>query len=296
MITFFIAAALLLLITAIMLIFWPVFRAGRQQAKALARDNVAIFKERLGELDQEKKQGYLDESGYKHLKLELEKNLLNDVESRPESGALASDRQNRHWLTAVLLSITLLAVSVFLYLQLGRAGDYLRYQVMQEQDGGNPEHQMADFKSMIEGLRAKLTEKPEDLPKWYLLAKSYLSIGEYDKAVDTFVRMSRFVPKEHPDYAALKGHYAQALYLAAGEKMTPGVIAETDAALALDPKETSALTLKGIQAFDLRDYRQAIDYWQQAEQKAAPEQIERFLQPAIANASEKLGLVPSESQ
>lgn len=295
MMSFFLFAALVLLIIAIALIFWPLFKAGRLEAKESAQDNIAIFKERLDELNQEKKQGYLDETAYQHLKLELEKSLLNDVESRLDSASVATARQNRHWLVAGILSIAVLLGSAFLYLKLGRSDDYMRYLVLQEQDAESAK-KLSDFKGMIAQLRAKLTEKPEELPQWYLLAKSYLSIGDYGKAVDTFARMIRFIPENHPDYAALKGHYAQALFLAAGEAMTPDVVKAADSALVLDPEETSALTLKGMQAYDRQDYRQAIDYWRQAKVKAAPEQIERFLEPAIANAADKLGLEPQRTQ
>jgi len=295
MMSFFLFAALVLVIIAITLIFWPLFKATRFEAKENAKDNVAIFKERLQELNQEKKQGYLDETAYQHLKLELEKSLLNDVESRVDSAAVVLLRQNRHWLMAGFLSALVLLGSAFLYLKLGRSEDYMRYLVLQEQVAES-DKKLSDFKAMIAQLRAKLTEKPEELPQWYLLAKSYLSIGDYDKAVDTFLRMSRFIPKDHPEYAAIKGNYAQALFMAAGEAMTPEVIAAADSALAVDPKETGALTLKGLQAYDRQDYREAIDYWQQAELKAAPEQIESFLKPAIASASEQLGIVPPSAQ
>ena len=104
MMSFFLFAALVLVIIAITLIFWPLFKATRFEAKENAKDNVAIFKERLQELNQEKKQGYLDETAYQHLKLELEKSLLNDVESRVDSAAVVLLRQNRHWLMAGFIS------------------------------------------------------------------------------------------------------------------------------------------------------------------------------------------------
>ncbi|MGR9116314.1 MAG: c-type cytochrome biogenesis protein CcmI [Gammaproteobacteria bacterium] len=295
MMSFFLFAALVLLITAVALIFWPLFKAGKNEEQESAKDNIAIFKERLHELDEEKKQGYLDESAYRHLKLELEKNLLNDVENLQGSTSEAITRRNRHWWLAAVLSIIVALGSTYLYLKLGRSDDYMRYLVLQEQ-GAASDKKLSDFKTMIAQLRAKLTEKPEELPKWYLLAKSYLSVGEYDKAVDTFFRMTRFIPQDHPDYAAIQGHYAQALFMAAGEAMTPEVIEAADAALALDAKETSALTLKGLQAYGLQDYRHAVEYWQQAKFKADPEQIERFLEPAIANASDKLGLEPPKPE
>lgn len=289
MMSFFLFAALVLLIIAVGLLFWPLFKAAKFENQEIAKDNVAIFKERLSELDQEKKQGYLDDGAYRHLKLELEKNLLNDVENQSGSTAESVARHKRHWWLAAMLAVITVLGSALLYLKLGRSDDYLRYLVLQEQDAA-ADKKLSDFKTMIAHLRAKLTEKPEELPKWYLLAKSYLSVGEYDKAADAFYRMTRFMPQDDPGYAAIKGHYAQALFMAAGEAVTPAVIAEADAALALDAKETSALTLKGLQAFEDQDYRQAIEYWQQAKIKAAPEQIERFLDPAIASAAERVGL------
>ncbi|MGR9045162.1 MAG: c-type cytochrome biogenesis protein CcmI [Gammaproteobacteria bacterium] len=291
MISSFLFAALVLLIIALTLIFWPLFKASNLESKASAKDNVAIFKERLAELNEEKKQGYLEASAFQHLKLELEKSLLNDVENQPGREPAVTVRQNRHWLMAGFLSVLVLVGSTYLYLKLGRSDDYMRYLVLQEQ-AAESEKKLSDFKTMITQLSAKLSEQPEALPKWYLLAKSYLALGEYDKAADTFYRMTRFIPQDHADYAAIKGHYAQALFLAAGETITPAVTAAVESALALDPEESSALTLKGVQAYDQREYRQAIDYWRRAERKASPDQIERFLEPAIASATEELGGAP----
>lgn len=292
--SFFLFAALVLLLFVLLLIFWPLFTADKYRASHNAKDNVAIFKERLDELEQEQKQGYLDETAYRHLKLELEKGLLTDVEDSNEA-APQTVRQRRHWLLAGLLTTVLLMGGPLLYWQLGRSDDYLRYQVLREQ-AAESHKKLEDFKAMVAKLRSKLTESPEDYPKWSALAKSYVATGDFDQAVDAFRRMLRFMPKTHPDYAAINGLYAQSLYLAAGEKLTPAALAAAERALALDSEETSALTLKGIDAYDRQHFAQAIDYWQRAKIKANEAQMERFLVPAIASAQERLGTTSSPQQ
>jgi len=53
--------------------------------------------------------------------------------------------------------------------------------------------------------------------------------------------------------------------------------------------------LKGIQAYMQADYAQAIELWQQAKVKSGKVQIERFIEPAIADARSKAGMPPAEA-
>ncbi len=293
MISLVIVAALLMLAATVLALFWPLLKQPVEHDEK-PRGNVEIFRERLAELDAEREQGALDEANFQRLRLELEKNLLADTAQAPELDAPKQRRPRHVWLAGIASTLAVL-VSLSLYLTLGRSDDYFKSLMISQQSVQQPAQQAAqltEFKEKLTALEQSLEPTEAEIPKWHLLARSYLSLGEPDKAVRVFKKLLAFVPESHADLAAFRGHYAQALFLAADETVTPDVEQAIRAALALDDKETSALTLQGIQAFDAQDFSQAIAYWQDAKINARPEQIDNFLDPAIANAKAQAGIAP----
>lgn len=108
-------------------------------------------------------------------------------------------------------------------------------------------------------------------------------------AAEAFAEIVKLTPKDSPDYATVKGSYAQTLYLANNERITPEIETVIGEALAVDPQESNALTLQGIIAFQSNQFAQAIKIWEQAQLKADPGLVESFIKPAIRSAQTKLG-------
>lgn len=276
-----------------------------EQVASHRQRNIEIFKERLSELEAEKAQGTLDAVAFEQLKVELEKSLLNDVaiDTRlpvAESVVIGT----KHWLMGVLMLLAVIIWSIGLYAVLGRSDDYTVRLAMQAQGTLNnrmddsqqasaADQKAPDLSKAIELLKEKVKQDPKNIGKWFLLANSYAATQQYAKAAETFSAIEKIVPKDSPDYASIKGSYAQALYLAADEKVTEPVKAAIAAALAIDPKEPNALVLKGVEAYEQDAYKQAISFWEQAKVKANANLIAQFIDPSIAAAQEKLGITPS---
>lgn len=270
--------------------------------------NIEIFKERLSELEAEKAQGTLDANTFAQLKIELEKSLLNDVatDTRP-TDATPLIITAKHWFIGALMTLAVAVWSIGLYVALGRGDDLATRLAMQAQgtlqplDAGETAQAMSpaanqkapDLMKALEMLQAKVKEDPKNVNKWFLLANTYAATGQYAKAAETFLAIEKIVPKDSPDYAAIKGSYAQALYLANDEKVTEPVKAAIAAALAIDPKEPNALVLKGVEAYEQAAYKPAIGFWEQAKINANPQLIAQFINPSIAAAQEKLGIAPA---
>lgn len=203
------------------------------------------------------------------------------------------------------MTLAIAVWSIGLYLALGRSDDYTTRLAMQAQgtlkhlgdeNQGMPavaDQNAPDLMKAIELLKTKVKEDPKHVGKWFLLANSYAATQQYAKAAETFLEIEKIVPKESPDYAAVKGSYAQALYLANDEKITLAVKAAIEETLAIDPKEPNALVLKGVESYEKETYKQAIDFWELAKGKANPQLIAQFIDPSIAAAREKLGLPPA---
>ena len=311
MISFWLAVATLLTLTTCC-IFWPFIQASkssaaplpgqRKKAKSQADDqtiaalqkqrNIEIFKERLQELETELLQGSLEQESFTLLKVELEKNLLSDVSQQAHAQEYRKiELAMPHWLIGGLLSMGVIIGSLALYQVLGRSPDYLRMLALQEQGGSKPA--APDFNKAITILTEKLKEDPADVKKWYLLANSYAATQQYDKSAEVFQRIEQLLPKDSAEYSAVKGAYAQALYLANNEQINDPVRAAIAQALAVDPQEANALVLQGIDAFQRNAYAEAIQFWQRAKVKANSNMAEQFINPSIQAAQERLGITPA---
>src|SRR5690606_27671435 len=108
MLQFWVLAALLILL-ALLFVVEPLVRARRHRIRQEQMNverraqNIAIFRHRLAELDEEKAMGHLDDSQYDALKAELEATLLTDVEGTEESQALRAGASRMRWLALVLV-------------------------------------------------------------------------------------------------------------------------------------------------------------------------------------------------
>ena len=282
-----------LLIVALFFIFWPLLAFNRRKDSrehlGQKQDNIAIFKERLSELENEKTEGLLDDSSFQQLKTELEKSLLVDVKGEEFSRVKEPKLETKHLVVTGLISLSVIITSLGLYSILGRSEDLALHLVLKEQ-GGLGQNQAPSLEEAVALLEAKLEENPEDIDKWFLLANSYSAMGQFTKAANTFVRIEKQIEKNDPNYAAVKGAYAQALYQANGEQMNDAVMRSIEQALAIDKDEPSSLILLGIDKYQGGDFKKALGYWQLAMRKAGKGQVEQFLNPAIASVQEKLGI------
>ena len=293
-----------LLLIAVLFLLLPLLKQRKEDdvtGSDVQQDNVLIFRDRLAELDAEKEQGTLEESAYQALKAELEKSLLQDVAGKQQ---LEYNNQPLQVQQAVLvfgIVLVLMISSVATYLHLGRSDDYSDYLALKEQaeavqvSGDASQKKAPDFAKAVEMLEKKLAENPDDFDKYILLANSYAAMGNFKKSAEVYATLAARIGSDNKDYAAVKGSYAQALFQAQGEQFTEEVNAVVDQALAADAQESTALMLKGIQAYMQADYAQAIELWQQAKVKSGKVQIERFIKPAIADARSKAGMPLAEA-
>ncbi|MBE0470951.1 MAG: c-type cytochrome biogenesis protein CcmI [Methyloprofundus sp.] len=264
------------------------------------QDNVLIFRDRLAELEAEKEQGTLEESAYQALKAELEKSLLQDVTGKQQLTYQNQPVQVQQAVVIFAVVFVLMIFSIAIYLHLGRSDDYADYLALKEQgetmqvSADAPQQKAPDFAKAVEMLEKKLAENPDDFDKYVLLANSYAAMGNFKKSAEVYATLAERIGPDNEDYALVKGSYAQSLFQAEGEQFTEEVNVAVDQALAADSQESTALMLKGIQAYMQNNFALAIELWQQAKVKSSKVQIERFIEPAIADARSKAGM-PAEA-
>lgn len=262
----------LALLSAIALgfIFWPLIRYGNQQngqpsevvADRLA-ENVRLFHEHIAELELQLASGRIDKAQFDQLQLEQERSLLDD------EAAIRAAQQNRT-LSAGLKTLGVVALLVVagswvLYQQLGSSADVeirLAQELKLELDNGdyqagrNPDPARA--RELVRLLEARLASDPEQLQYWFLLARMQMDLNNFSQAVSSYEQ----VLQRDTGSSMVMAELAQAMFLRDGNKMSQPIVDLVGKVLKMEPDNTIALGLAGINAFSKKDYVNAIKYWE----------------------------------
>lgn len=253
-----------LTLLAIGFVFWPLFHARKLQQVEQAEDrkhqNIDIFRERVEELDAELSGGSLEQAEYDELKLELEKNLLNDAAVEEEQ-VVPLKLTSGTAVTVTLLAMVMTTAAFGLYGKLGRSVDL---ELALNAEEGLQQNQQPSIEDALAMLEAELKQRPDNAEGWYMLGTTYIGMKRYDEGLAALRKSIELLPEEAPQYAGVMGQYAQALYFASGNKITQEVRDQIDRTLALEPFEITTLGLLGIDAFEQQNYQGAIDYWSKA--------------------------------
>ncbi|WP_122874964.1 c-type cytochrome biogenesis protein CcmI [Pseudomonas viridiflava] len=244
MIDFWMATGLLLLV-ALGFLLIPVLRGQRaQHEEDRTALNVALYQERLSELQGQQEEGVLSAMQIQSARDEAARELLADTEGAEKA---RTARLGKPWL--LLAAVLVPALGMGAYLQLG-ASD----KVELSREFSQPPTSLAD---MTQRLERTVQAQPDSSESLYFLARSYMAQNRPGDAAQMFERAAGLAGRP-PE---LLGQWAQALYFASDKHFTPQVQALTDEALKADPKEVTSLGLLGIAAFETERYRAAVDYW-----------------------------------
>lgn len=251
---FWIAAGLLLL-TGLAFVLIPVLRGRRAQAEEdRTALNVALYQERLAELNGQLDAAVLSAEQFAAGQAEAARELLADTE-----GA-GGERISRLGKALPLIAAILVPVlALGLYLHWGAS-----QQIAQMQD-------QPSIGEMRARLEQSVKDNPDSAEAWYFLGRIYMGDGrsaEAAKAYEQSVRIAGRAP-------ALLGQWAQALYFAGNKQWSEQLQALTTEALQVDPGEVTSLGLLGIAAFEDERYAESVDYWQRLLAQMPPEDPSR---------------------
>ena len=112
----------------------------------------------------------------------------------------------------------------------------------------------------LEALAERLKDQPDNDKGWYMLGRSYLNMGNYEQSAAAFAHMLAKFKDDH----SLSAYYAEAVYMADGQIVTPRVAAAIEATLALNPHDITMLEIKALGAVQSQDLRGAIGLFQRA--------------------------------
>lgn len=272
MIDFWLAAGLLLLI-ALSFILIPVLRARRaQHEEDRTALNVALYQERVAELQVQHEEGVLTVEQLDAGRAEAARELLADTE-----GAAPGRESTLGKSLPILAAIMVPVLGLGLYLHYG-ASD----KVQLTQEFSQPPQSLEEMVTRLERAAAAQPDSAEGL---YFLGRAYMAQNRPADAAKVFERTVALAGRQ-PE---LLGQWAQAQYFADDKKWSDKTQALTDEALKADRKEVTSLGLLGIAAFEAKRYQEAIGYWQRLmNELPAGDQSRAALEGGIAKAREQL--------
>ena len=272
MIDFWLAAGLLLLV-ALSFLLIPVLRGRRaQREEDRTALNVALYQERVAELQTEQEEGVLTPAQLDTGRAEAARELLADTEGA-DTARVSRLGKPLPLLAAILVPV----LGLGLYLHFG-ASDKVQ---LTREFAQAPQ----SMEEMTQRLERAVAAQPDSAEGLYFLGRTYMAQDRPADAAKIFERTVAVAGRQ-PE---LLGQWAQAQYFADNKKWSDKVQALTDEALKADPKEVTSLGLLGIAAFESERYQDAIDYWNRLLVQLPPDDNSRAaLQGGIDRASEKL--------
>ena len=279
--TLFVLIAVGMVAIALAAVLIPLLR-GSTPGVLREATNVAILRDQLRELDADLDAGTMPRDRYDQAKQELLQRALE--ESKSVEAVAAKAPQSAAW-TAAVLGSTLPIAALLLYLALGNHDAFAPLAVQSKPAG---EHKVTrqDIEALAEKLAAKLKDDPANVDGWVMLARTYQALDRNEDSARAFDRAVALLP----DNADLLADYADLLATIDGgfrEKSVQLI----EQALKADPRHWKALALAGTAAFNRKDYKMAVGYWERMKATVPPTSpLAGSIDASIAEARELGGL------
>ena len=275
MMSFWIFAALLVLIALVYLLPPLLQPADERPADESERANVSVYRDQFDELERDLRDGVLGREQYEQGRAELQRRLLKDVASDSTAARAAEANPARAGrVTATVVGAAIPLLAVLLYSQIGTPKALAPGQPVASSEGveigpaaageevpagqpGAPTQQ--EIEARVAGLAERLKENPDDAQGWAMLARSYQNFKRYKEASEAYGRAAELTGND----AGLWADYAETLALANDSNLQGRPVELLNKALELDPKHEKALWLAGNAAFQGEDFRRAVSYWEQ---------------------------------
>ncbi|HKP47157.1 MAG TPA: c-type cytochrome biogenesis protein CcmI [Pyrinomonadaceae bacterium] len=231
--------------------------------------NIDVYRDQLAELEADLKNGIVAPEQYQLDRDAIERRMLEDVDVVEETTRTETGTRSPAY--AVALAIPLIAVAF--YLQIGNPWSRPsgRPQTAEEAPAAadvqpNAGMTQQSIEANVANLAKRLEQSPNDAEGWMMLARSYSSLEKYKEASGAYAKATAL----KTDDADLWADYAFALAMANGRSLRGAPEDLIKKSLRLDPNNPKAMELAGSSAFEAKNYKQAIDYWQRLLSKTPP--------------------------
>ena len=224
-----------------------------------AASNLSILRDQLAELERDLARGTLSQAHYQQARDDFDRRVLEEL-SEPGSRAAVAGSGRR---IALVLGLLMPLCAGLLYWQIGSLPGLENGSAAPHAGKVSPEQ----VEAMVAKLAARLEQAPEDADGWALLGRSYMTMQRYDQAAKAYERATSLIKNNADLYA----DYADALAMAQGRRIDGKPLKLVEEALRVDPNHWKALAIAGSAAFERKDYKAAIGYWEKLLARVGPE-------------------------
>ncbi|MBD1556077.1 c-type cytochrome biogenesis protein CcmI [Vibrio sp. S9_S30] len=287
---FWIATAVIITISSVFIAFPLVQRRAVDDEARRDELNKAFYKDRLGELEEETKEGLVENQ--EDLIADLKQTLLDDV---PKAKKNEATTQISTMAVAIPSVLFVAALSYGMYYHFGGAQKVLDWnraasnlptltkKLMSPEGQTLTEEEMQD---LTLALRTRLYNQPNESTGWMLLGRIALANRDVTTAVGAMKNAYRLEPQD----SDIQLGYAQALTLSSDE-VDQGQARSLLLRLAQQEQvDLRVFSLLAFDAFERSDYAAAIRYWGTMQEKIGPQDSRyEMLSSSIQNAKLKMG-------
>jgi cytochrome c-type biogenesis protein CcmH len=284
-ILFWVICAGLILIALAFVLPTAMQRAGesdREMEDERKEANIAVYRDQLSELESDLRNGIVSDEQYAQDREEIERRLLEDTATSQTTKTVTAPALLRN--TAYLLGIGLPLIAVIFYLNVGSPKSITETPQVASargQTAAPQERTQEQIAANVDKLAQRLQSNPNDAQGWTMLARSYNSMEKWSEAAGAYAKAT----EQSPNNADLWAEYAFATAMANDRSLEGKPMELINRALKVDPQNSKALQLAGSAAFQAKDYKKAIDYWQQIlKQVPAGSEVEQAITERIDEA------------
>lgn len=192
---------------------------------------------------------------------------------------------------ALALVFILPATAAWMYTQIGTPEAIsLRPPPRAATAGVNEAHssESREMDSMIAGLRGRLSENPEDLDGWLLLARTLKATQRFDEAIEALETANRIAP-DNPQVTV--DLIEARIFTTPNGRISEEMILGLQDVLDQNPGMQKALWLMGIAASQAGENSAAIDYWETLLAQLEPgSPVAESVQSQIDDAKGRMGI------
>ena len=284
MILFWVICAAFILIALVFVLPPAVKRSaetGRKREDERRQANIAVYRDQLAELESDFQNGIASQEQYAHDREEIERRLLEDTKGG-ESDTKATSTPAAARNTAYAIGIAIPLVAVVLYLGVGnpKAVDGPP-PVAAQTSVPSGQRTQAEIEANVAALAKRLQSNPSDAQGWIMLARSYSSMDKFAESAGAYTKATELTPND----ADLWAEFAFATAMANGRSLEGRPMELIDRALKVEPENAKALQLAGSAAFQAKNYKKAVSYWERVLKQVPPgSEVAQTIQERINEA------------
>jgi len=231
--------------------------------------NIAVYRDQLTELEADLQNGLIGQEQYAQDREEIERRLLDDTSSsktKPKSKTVVAGARA----TVYAIGIGLPVAAIVFYLNVGNPKAITNTPAVSPVSGpmrsAPGERTQEQIDASVAALAKRLQENPADAQGWTMLARSYNSMERFSDAAGAYAKATELSPND----ADLWAEYAFVTAMAGGRSLEGRPMELIEKALQVNPENAKALQLAGSAAFQAREYKKAVGYWERVLKQVPP--------------------------